>query len=291
MPIARDLGVKNALTTAILANLLWGLSPLYYYLLGPISPVFLLCLQIVMTFLSLALLSVIGQRGQQIQRRSLLQRVATAALIGTNWLAYLLAVLNGKAIDASFGYMIAPVLTMQLGQFFFKEIMTRRQKLGMLVCTSVMIVELVTERHLPLIGFLIALPFSLYVLAHKKTGTIDPVRELRIETGVLCPFAVMVLLFGTAAPAPISPAVNTLVLLALIGCVNAIPLILFVRASVAMTPLQIGGCQFISPVTSALLAVTLFGNSINQEKLLTFAGLAVGMALTVLPPKRHSPVT
>lgn len=275
--------MKGALLVAIVANLFWGLSPLYYFLLGAISPVFLLCLQIVMTFLSLGLVAVPGEPARW--RHAVLRFVPTATLIGANWLAYLLAVLDGKALDASYGYMIAPVLTMLLGQLFFKEAMTGRQRLGCLVCAGAVALDLVVERRFPLAGFLIALPFSLYILAHKKMGTASPVRALRMETGILCPFALAVLLVGPAGPAPFDPGLRTIVLLALLGFVNAIPLVLFVRASATLTPLQMGGCQFISPVTSALLAVTVFAIPIGSGKLLAFTGLAVGMALTVMPAK------
>jgi chloramphenicol-sensitive protein RarD len=277
--------MKGALTVGILANMIWGLSPIYYYFLGSLDPVLLLCAQVVMTFLSLALIT--GPQGWKSARSEIRYFIPTAALIGLNWLAYLVAILNGKALDASYGYMIAPVLTILLGQVLFKEMMTRRQLAGLITCVLAISFDLIVERRFPISGILIALPFSLYILAHKKLQIRDPVKALRTETGLMFPVAVAVILVNSLGDLLPRQSHQTIFLLALLGIVNALPLLLFVRVSAKLSPSQLGTCQFVAPVTSALVAVILFENSMSSTKILTFFGLACGMGLTIFPARNN----
>lgn len=51
-------------------------------------------------------------------RRAFLFYFASAMLIGTNWLAYVLAVNHGFIIEASLGYFIFPLLNIFIGVLF-----------------------------------------------------------------------------------------------------------------------------------------------------------------------------
>ena len=54
-------------------------------------------------------------------------------LIFINWAVWIYAVSNDQIIDASFGYFIMPILSVFLGNVFFKEKLNRNQVLGFAV--------------------------------------------------------------------------------------------------------------------------------------------------------------
>lgn len=271
--------MKTALIVALLANLIWGLSPVYYFFLGALSPGFLLSAQVILTFMSLSLIP--NTSGALNFRNNAIKFVPTAALVGLNWLAYLVAVLAGRTLEASYGYLIAPILTVVIGQAYFKETIQARQALGLIVCILAVTFDIVISKTIPYFGFLIALPFALYVLAHKRMEIHDPVASLRIETGILLPFALLGLSLIRGDQVITTLETRTMVLLPLLGLVTALPLVLFVRASVRLTPAQLGACQFIAPVASALVAVLLAEVEFSMQKIITFSGLAIGMGLTI----------
>lgn len=273
----------SGIITAAIANLLWGLSPLYYSKLGDVSPAVLLCAQVMLTFLVLAALQ--GVRAHETTRAALLRACPTAALIGLNWAAYVAAVMHGKALQASYAYLIAPIITVLLAAVVFREAMSARQAVGIVLSLAAVGLDVAWSREFPVLGVLIALPFAGYVVLHKKLGSDNPVKALKQETMLLLPFAVMALPMAlhSGGAAPMSGLAISL--LALIGVVNAMPLLLFIRAAPSLSPSQLGACQFIAPITSAVLSHFAFAAKLDGAKCLVFALLSLGMACAIMPAK------
>ena len=62
-------------------------------------------------------------------------------LIFINWAVWIYAVANNQIIDASFGYFIMPILSVLLGNIFFKEILNLKRKISIiLVITSIFLI-------------------------------------------------------------------------------------------------------------------------------------------------------
>ncbi|MCL5424478.1 MAG: EamA family transporter [Nitrososphaerota archaeon] len=267
------------LAQAIVANLLWGMMPLYYYFLGDISPVLLLSSQVTGTFLTLALYSYI--RGDIIFSSNALQHLPTALLISCNWIFYMIAVLSGRVLEASYAYMIMPIITVIVGAIIIKEELTWLHKIGILICSLSVAVDAVSVKAFPLLSFFIALPFSLYVIFHKRRGTADVIGSLRSETALMTP---IILLLGALLLSPsmlVEVSYKNWGLLLAMGIVNATPLLLFVKASRKLRAVELGACQFIAPITASILALALFDSHINIIRFISFIGMATGMGLVV----------
>lgn len=287
-----------ALSGAVLANLLWGLSPLYYSMLGAVSPPVLLCLQVVLTFVVLAALQ--GVRRHELTRLTVRRMAPTALLIGLNWAAYVAAVMQGLALQASYAYLIAPILTVGMAAAVFREPMPARQRLGLGISLGAVALDIVFTGEVPYLGLLIALPFAAYVVLHKKLGAqqaaaevqaCSPLTALKLETMLLTPLAMLALALIAWFELPHASALagQTMALLALIGVVTALPLLLFIRAAPGLSAVQLGACQFIAPITSAVLSYYAFGAEIGPARLAVLVLLSAGMACAVLPPRRsHS---
>ena len=54
-------------------------------------------------------------------------------LIFVNWAVWIYAVANNQIIDASFGYFIMPILSVLLGNLFFKEILNIKRKISIIL--------------------------------------------------------------------------------------------------------------------------------------------------------------
>ena len=54
-------------------------------------------------------------------------------LIFINWAVWIYAVANNQIIDASFGYFIMPILSVLLGNIFFKEILNIKRKISIIL--------------------------------------------------------------------------------------------------------------------------------------------------------------
>ena len=54
-------------------------------------------------------------------------------LIFINWAVWIYAVSNDQIIDASFGYFIMPILSVLLGNIFFKEILNLKRKISIIL--------------------------------------------------------------------------------------------------------------------------------------------------------------
>ncbi len=271
----------TGMTGAIVANLLWGLSPLYYKQLNGISPLVLLCAQVVLTFVVLYALQ--GFKLTDAGSGAILKAAPTALLIGLNWAAYVGAVMNGQALQASYAYFIAPILTVFLGSLAFQEPMPRRQWLGVAVTIAAVTLDVVLSGEIPYLGILIAIPFAVYVVLHKRIGSQNPISSLMKETFILAPFALIGLwAFGPEFPTAASDS-RSLQFLALIGFVNALPLLLFIRSAPALSAHHLGTSQFVAPITSAALSCAAFGVQLGPAKILVLALLTAGMACAVLP--------
>jgi len=267
----------------MLANFLWGVSPLYYGKLGAINPVVLLCTQVILTFLVLSCAQ--GFRVADMSIKNLVRFAPTSILIGMNWAAYVAAVMYGMPLQASVAYLMAPMLTLILGSFLFSEPMSKQQKIGVAVSTAAVLLDVILTREVPYLGILIAIPFAGYIILHKKGGGKNPLKALQSETLLLTPLAILVLLSYAPSAGGTPTGSNTPWLLGLIGFVNAVPLALFIYAAPRMSPSQLSACQFIAPITSAIVSSLAFDYEIGLPKLLVLTLLAVGMAFAIAPQR------
>ena len=126
-PIARA-----ALAQAFGAYFIWGFLPIYFNLLKAVPPLEVVAHRIIWSVLLLLVMLYFRHRLAALRealttRAMLLPMIATALLIGTNWLIYIWAVTNGHVAAASLGYFLNPLLNVLLGYVFLKERLRRWQ--------------------------------------------------------------------------------------------------------------------------------------------------------------------
>ena len=112
-------------------------------------------------------------------------------LIFMNWAVWIYAVANNQIIDASFGYFIMPILSVFLGNIFFKEHLNFKRKISIvLVLISILFLLVLNFKTIPWVGLVVALSWGFYNLLRKKIN-IDTDIGLLVESLFILPFALI----------------------------------------------------------------------------------------------------
>lgn len=267
---------------------LWGLFPLYFDALKPAGPWEILAHRILWTLLLCLLVLLVsrdlGWVRPLLRRPRLLAGTAVAAvLIAVNWVVYVAAVTSGNTSEAALGYFLNPLVTVALGVVVLGERLRVLQWVAVGIGVGAGVYLGVAGGRVPWVALALAFSFALYGLTKKKVGvSLDAIHGLTVETVVLAPVAVVLLLvvgsqggleFGRHGGVHTS-------LLVLSGLVTAVPLLCFAAAARRIPLVSIGLIQFITPVMQLLCAVLLLDEHMPRERWIGFA--VVWVALVVL---------
>ena len=193
-------------------------------------------------------------------------------LIFVNWGVWIYAVSKDKIIDASFGYFIMPIISVFLGNFFFKEPITKKGKISILLVIISVCYLLITDfTSIPWVGLIVALSWSFYNLLRKKINVETDV-GLFIESLYILPFVLVAFYFITINNyndfSLSEPSLMLLLMLA--GPMTVIPLFLYVRG-VELAGLGPAGMIFyITPTFQFLLGFFIYNEQFNINQLVSF---------------------
>ncbi|QKX16294.1 EamA family transporter RarD [Microbulbifer sp. YPW1] len=257
------------------AYLIWGIAPLYFKLLGNLSaPEILAHRSIWSLLLALILLAVLGKlRGLKAvlsSRKAMLALLVSTALISTNWLIFIWAVVNDHLLDASLGYYINPLISVLLGVLVLGEKLRPLQWIAVALAALGIGYELWQFGSLPLVALGVALTFGFYGLVRKQTA-VDSLTGLTVETLFLLPLAVGFLFWSSSPTSNLlnnSWELNGLLLLA--GPITLTPLLLFNIAARRLNLSTLGFLQYLGPTLMFFLAVLLYNEPFDKTKLVTF---------------------
>ena len=193
-------------------------------------------------------------------------------LIFINWGVWIYAVSNDQIIDASFGYFIMPILSVFLGNIFFKEVLNTKRKISIiLVLISIFFLLFINVKSIPWVGLIVALSWGFYNLLRKKIN-IDTDIGLFIESLFILPFALIAfyLIFqqGTNDFSYSNPSLMFILLLA--GPMSVIPLFLYVRGVELCGLGPTGMIFYITPTFQFILGFFYYNEDFSIEKLVSF---------------------
>ena len=193
-------------------------------------------------------------------------------LIFINWAVWIYAVANNQIIDASFGYFIMPILSVLLGNIFFKELLNTKRKISIiLVLISISFLLFVNFRSIPWVGLAVALSWGFYNLLRKKIN-VDTDVGLLIESLFILPFALIAFyLFVQEGVNDFSfsnPSLMFLLLLA--GPMTVIPLFLYVRGVELCGLGPTGMIYYITPTFQLILGFFYYNELFSITKLVSF---------------------
>ncbi|MEW4353983.1 EamA family transporter RarD [Streptococcus pneumoniae] len=273
----------------LLSYLLWGFLSLFWKLLGGIDSYAVFSYRIVWTCLTMICYMLFTKQSQRfckelvtcIKQQQLRWRMLGASFfIALNWLVYIFAVSHAQATEASLGYYLMPLVSILLSLLVLKERLQGVTIFAILLAGLGILVLLFQTGYLPIVSLILSVSFAMYGLLKKEVSLSSDVCML-IESAVVLPFATVYLLFF-AKTSMADYIVSENLMLMLSGLVTAIPLLLFAEALKRAPLSQISFLQYLNPTIQLMLALTVFGESIDHEQLPGFVLIWLAIAIFII---------
>ncbi|MDF1801507.1 EamA family transporter RarD [Thalassovita sp.] len=283
---------KGGILALLGACTVWGLSPLYYKLLSHIPPIEVLSHRTVWSFVFFALVLIVQGRLGQLKLalgrgRSVLVIFFAALMISANWFCFILSIQIGKAVEASLGYYIFPLVAVLIGVAVFRETLSKAQILAVVLAGSAVLVLTIGLGVAPWISLILAVTFGLYGLV-KKQLPVGPVVSVTAEVLLLSPIALIVIgLSWQQGHAAFGNDLRDSLLLMLSGPLTATPLILFSTATKRVSMATVGLVQYLNPTLQFLCAVLVFGEPFGQWHAIAFGLIWTALAIYSLAALRQ----
>ncbi|QXC07601.1 EamA family transporter RarD [Aeromonas sp. FDAARGOS 1408] len=268
---------RQGVIYALCAYTLWGLAPIYFKTIAAVPAAEILTHRMIWSCALLLVLTLLGRQWHKVQAvlrqpKVLLTLAFTSITVGGNWLLFIWAINNGHMLDASLGYYINPLFNVLLGMLFLGEKLRRLQWWAVGLAAIGVAIQIIAFGSLPWIALVLASSFAIYGLIRKKLA-LDALTGLLIETLIMLPPAA-IYLWGIA-DSPTSHLtqndwhLNLLLIAA--GAVTTAPLLCFTAAATRLKLSTLGFFQYIGPSLMFILAVTLYGEALALDKMITFA--------------------
>lgn len=284
---------RQGVIYALSAYTLWGIAPIYFKSLASVPAAEILTHRMIWSCALLMVLVLLGRQWHKVQAvlrqpKVLLTLGFTSVAVGGNWLLFIWAINNGHMLDASLGYYINPLFNVLLGMVFLSEQLRRLQWWAVALAFIGVAIQLIAFGSLPWIALVLASSFAIYALIRKKLA-LDALTGLLIETLIMLPPAA-IYLWGIADSPTSHLTENSWhlnLLLIAAGVVTTAPLLCFTAAATRLKLSTLGFFQYIGPSLMFILAVTLYGEALALDKLITFGCIWSALVLFSLDGLRN----
>ncbi len=271
---------------------IWGVAPAYWKALEVVPATQLLAHRVLWSMLVGLLLLLLTRSASEFwtvlrSRRHLLPMLASAALIGTNWLTFIWAVATDRILDTSLGYYINPLINVLFGMVFLGERLRPWQIVAVLLAAAGVLQMVFSLGTLPWISLVLAVTFALYGLV-RKVAPVMPVVGFTLETTLLAPFggAYLLLVHANGSDALWHAPSGVKILIAGTGLFTAAPLLCFNSAAKRLRLPTIGLFQYIAPSMAFGLAVAVYGEPFTRVHGITFGCVWLALAIYTLDSAR-----
>lgn len=275
---------RKGLIVTSLTFLLWGVVPLYWYLLQAVPSFQIIAHRIVWSGLLvvgwLMLRNGLGWwRKIREQPRALATLALSSLFIAFNWGLYIWAVNAGHVVETSLGYFINPLINVLMGVVLLRERLNSAQWVAVAFALLGVAWLTVQSGSPPWIALGLAFSFAMYGLL-RKLISVDAVAGLGVESVYLFLPALAYLVWcemGNGGGFLHGFGVWNGLLLIFGGVVTAVPLIGFAYG-VRRIPLSVVGLlQYIAPSIQFLIGVFVFKEEFGADSALGFAAIWVGL--------------
>lgn len=263
---------------------IWGLLPLFFWLLDGVDSGEVVAMRVLWSVVLLGVLIVALRRVPLFlaairSRKAMTYLGISAALISVNWLVYVWAVQHNHVLEASLGYFLNPLVNVLLGVVLLRERLGAAQIAAVALASIGVAVLAVGAGQGIWISLALAFSFGFYGLV-RKIAPVESLEGLTIETAILTPIAAgyLVWLSGHAGLGFGQTPLWTVVL-AISGVVTATPLLLFAAAARRLPYSTLGLLQYLAPTMQFLLAISFFGETMTMAHAICFALIWTGLAI------------
>lgn len=282
----------KGLLALVLANVIWGLSSIFYKHFADVPPLELLSHRTIWSFVFFALVLAVQGRLREVtwafdSLRRAAVTVLAMAMISVNWFLFIWAVQVGRALEASLGYYIFPLVSVVLGVIVFGERPGPARVAAFGLAALAVAILTYGLGAVPVISLCLALSFGTYGVI-KKFSRLGPVVSVTAEVAVVVPLAAVWLwgvhvqgwggLVGRTLGLYGTDLSQSLLLMAS-GPITAGPLILFSYASRRLTLATVGLTQYLNPTLQFLVAALIFAEPVTRWHAAAFPLIWAALAL------------
>jgi len=274
------LSQRKGIFYAVLAFSLWGVYPVYWWFLSEIGAEEILINRMFWSFITMLIIIIVLRLYRDLKKnivelwsdkKKLILLVVAVVLLGLNWFLFTYAVTTERALEASLGYYINPILSILIAVIILKERLNRFQVLAVCIASVGVLYQTFAIGIFPWISLILAGTWGFYALTKKLIG-IDAFFSLFLETTLMLPFSGFFftswILDGTSA-FKANDSIHILLLMGA-GIITIVPLYLFSKAAVVLPLKTIGFLQYVGPTIQMSVAVLIMGESLTLERVITF---------------------
>ena len=276
---------RSGLISALSCAGIWGLLPIYWDALNPISSLVVIFYRI--TLMALTCLAIEFYKTKDLKKlfapmfqdkKKTWTHIVSGVLITMNWSIYIWAIQAGHVIQSSMGYFLEPLIVCLFGMIIYKEKANKWKLISMGFAFAGLMVMIIGYRELPIIAIGLATTFAVYA-AIKKSVDLPPFQSLLYETIFLAPIALLFVfrMEATGVGALATGGTGKFLLLLLAGIASAVPMGLFSAAARNLPLLTLGLTEYISPSLSLILGIFLFKEPFDIIQFSAFVIIWIGL--------------
>jgi chloramphenicol-sensitive protein RarD len=265
----------------VAACAIWGFAPLYYHGLSEVPALEMMAHRTIWTAVIFGLwVWLSGQGGQLWALRAQAGRmVLAAALIGFNWLLFIWAVAGGRALEASLGYYIYPLVSAGMGAVIFHERLKGLQTWAIGLAAVAVGVLTYGLGVVPLVSLALAVSFAGYA-AVKRGVRVPALIGVLAEVLIIAPPLLVWLLWQEAQGSGwFGRDLYHTLLLPIAGPISGVPLVLFSYGAARVRMATSGLVQYLNPTVQFFSAWLIMGEAVSPWHGLALALIWAAIAL------------
>ena len=280
---------KRGIINATIAYILWGIYPLYWWLLQSVGAIELLINRMFWSFITLLIVIICLRKVETLKwtivavrndKKKLAFLICAAVFLGINWMIFTFAVVSDRILEASLGYYINPIISILIGVVILKEKLNRYQTIAVIIASAGVLFLTITYGSFPWISLVLAFSFGFYGFT-KKLIQIDSFLGLFLETTLMLPISAFFftswLINGTSTF--LQPNISYILLLVGAGFITMSPLYFFSKAASTLPFKTLGFLQYIGPSLQMLVAIFITGEDFSLERLVAFGFIWIACLL------------
>lgn len=280
---------------AVLSFVIWGCFPIYFHALRTVQPLVTLAFRALFAFPLVVPLLIFRGKGKYLREIFRSKKLVgvfllTTCLIGANWGFFIWLVAADKAVMASLGSFITPLISVLLGIILLRERPAPGTWLAVILATAAVFGFGAGLGRFPWEAVVSSVFFSLYSLI-RKMANVDSTAALCAETILLAPAALMFLVLSALYWPGVSDTLADQALLTLLvgaGILTAIPLLLFGSATRRINLSTVGMLQYICPLLQFLSATVVLGETMTPIQWGSFCVLWGALGWFTVANLRHA---
>ena len=260
----------------------WVALVVYYTFLPELSPITITAYRVLWSFIFISALVTITKQWPAVlaifkSRRDFFLLILCGFLIGANWLAFILAIKAEKALEASLGAYLNPMLGIAAALFIFKEAVSFLKTVAMILSVLGVAYLIFIYGSIPWYALGISIPFMFYGAVHKilKVSTLD---GFFFEMLVLILPAVLYLIFAPEVVPFFQESVPMMFMIMMLGPASALSLVGFAYGIQRLMFSTVSIIQYLYPSMTFLLGLLYFNEPLSGRLpsfLLIWAGVFI----------------